>query len=213
EMLQARLLLIDDHTLFRSGLRLLLSDIAFVGDVLEASSVIDAVQQHGTTPVDLILLDIQMPGLNGLDAVPLLQRYFKSARILIVSGDLAESMEQAARTSGVQGYLPKSAHANDIEIAIQRCLRGERHFSSDATAHASAAMASSPGNESLTPRQLEVLAQLCLGRSNKAIAYNLGLSENTVRVHVAAILARLNVSSRSEAMLAAQRAGLIQNHT
>ena len=205
-MFRARLLLIDDHTLFRSGMRLLLADRVLVGEVLEAGSVMEAIEQHGKASVDLILLDIKMPGLNGIDAVPLLQRYFKSARILIVSGDLEESIERAADAAGVQGYLPKSAPADEIEIAIARCLRGERHFS-DA---AQGTVAASIKVEALTARQLEVLEHLCLGFSNKVIANKLGLSENTVRVHVASILARLDVSSRTAAVLEARRMGLIQ---
>jgi DNA-binding NarL/FixJ family response regulator len=206
-MLRARLLLIDDHTLFRSGLRLLLADLAVIADVLEAGSVLEAIRQHGNAPVDLILLDIRMPGLNGLDAVPLLQRNFQPARILIVSGDLDESMEQSADVAGAHGYLPKSASAGEIEQAISLCLRGERYFS--ATLRKAAAASSAPAGETLTPRQLEVLEQLCVGHSNKAIAQKLGLSENTVRVHVAAILERLDVTSRTAAVAAAHRNGTI----
>lgn len=210
-MLRARLLLIDDHTLFRSGLRLLLADFGTVADVLEAGSVLEAMQQHGQTPIDLILLDIRMPGLNGLDAVPVLQRHFRSARILIVSGDLEESMEQSAAAAGAHGYLPKSAGAGEIEDAISLCLRGGRYFSSAVRDKPVQAAASS--GESLTPRQLEVLEQLCLGHSNKAIAHKLGLSENTVRVHVGAILERLDVASRTAAVAAAHRSGLVLQRT
>ncbi len=206
-MLRARLLLIDDHTLFRSGLRLLLADLAIVADVLEAGSVLEAIQQHGSTPVDLILLDIRMPGLNGLDAVPVLQRNFHLARILIVSGDLDESMEQSANAAGAHGYLPKSVGAAEIEHAISLCLQGERYFPS--AVRTESAKGSTPAGDLLTPRQLEVLEQLCLGHSNKAIAQKLGLSENTVRVHVAAILERLNVTSRTAAAAAAHRTGVI----
>ena len=207
-MLRARLLLVDDHTLFRSGLRLLLADFTTVADVLEAGSVLEAIQQHGQTPIDLILLDIRMPGLNGLDAVPVLRRNFQLARILIVSGDLDESIEQAANAAGVHGYLPKSAEPGEIEHAIALCLQGERYFSS--AVRAETAHPSTPAGDLLTPRQLEVLEQLCLGHSNKAIALKLGLSENTVRVHVAAILERLDVPSRTAAVAAAHRSGLIQ---
>ena len=210
-MLRARLLLVDDHTLFRSGLRLLLADFATVADVLEAGSVLEALQQHGHTPIDLILLDIRMPGLNGLDAVPVLLRHFPQARILIVSGDLDESMEQAADAAGAHGYLPKSAGAGEIERAISHCLQGKRYFSN--TVRLEAGQSAAPTGESLTPRQLEVLEQLCLGHSNKAIAQKLGLSENTVRVHVAAILERLDVTSRTAAVAAAHRSGLIQQRS
>lgn len=198
-MLSARLLLIDDHALFRTGLRLVLENNVKVGDILEAGTVMDAIHQFGSTPVDIILLDIQLPGLNGLDGVNVLQRYFQSARIIILSA----SPEQAASTPGIAGVLTKSASVEQIDQALERCLRGE------AMADAAPAKAAGRGSQ-LTPRQLEVLSELCLGRSNKAIANSLGLSENTVRVHVAAILEQFGVYSRTEAVLEAQRRGLVQ---
>ena len=169
--------------------------------------MLEAIRQHGSTPVDLILLDIRMPGLNGLDALPVLRRNFHLARILIVSGDLDESMEQSANAAGAHGYLPKSVSAGEIEHAISQCLRGERHFSAAMQTKTSTPPA--PAGDMLTPRQLEVLEQLCLGHSNKAIAQKLGLSENTVRVHVGAILERLNVTSRTAAVAAAHRNGVV----
>ncbi|AVY94952.1 MULTISPECIES: response regulator transcription factor [Microvirgula] len=204
-MPRARLLLIDDHTLFRTGLRLVLADCPLLGEIFEAGSIMEAVQTHGTMPVDIILLDIQLPGLNGLDGVRVLLRYFRSARILVVSGSTDNAAAQAAEVPGVVGFLSKSATAGEIEEAIACCLRGERHFPQDA---ASPATPSPQG--ALTPRQLEVLGQLCLGRSNKVIAHHMGLSENTIRVHVAAILDHLGVFSRTEAVLEAMNRGLVQ---
>lgn len=198
-MLNARLLLIDDHTLFRTGLRLVLENNSNIGNILEAGSVMDAIHQYGSTPVDIILLDIQLPGLNGLDGVHVLQRYFQSARIIILSA----SPELAATTPGIAGVLTKSASVAQIDAALECCLRGENMDNA-----ASTGTASRPSQ--LTPRQLEVLGELCLGRSNKAIANSLGLSENTVRVHVAAILEQFGVYSRTEAVLEAQRRGLVQ---
>ncbi|RKP47668.1 DNA-binding response regulator [Trinickia fusca] len=203
-MRHIRLLLIDDHTLFRTGLRLVLADCPQVADILEAGSVLEAVHEHGNTPVDVILLDIQMPGLNGLDGVKVLQRYFRAARILVVSGSSEPS--QVIGVPGVAGYLPKSATAQEIEEAIARCLRGECSFPQQSSPDAPP-----PPKSGLTPRQLEVLGQLCLGQSNKVIAHHLGLSENTVRVHVAAILDYFGVYSRTEAVLEAQRRGLVRN--
>ncbi|RDK10435.1 response regulator transcription factor [Cupriavidus lacunae] len=207
-MPHARLLLIDDHTLFRTGLRLVLADSPSVAQIIEAGSVMHAVQDHGGAAVDILLLDIQMPGLNGIEGVKVLRRHFPAARILIVSGTSGLEIIPAQVRREIAGFLPKSADAREIEEAIACCLAGGTHFSgeTDAGAPPPAPYAAS----TLTPRQLEVLHQLTLGRSNKVIAYHMGLSENTVRVHVAAILGHLGVVSRLEAILEAQRRGLVQ---
>ncbi|MDF3831354.1 response regulator transcription factor [Cupriavidus basilensis] len=222
-MLNARLLLIDDHTLFRTGLRLVLADSPSVAGIIESGSVMGAVQDHRGAEVDIILLDIQMPGLNGIEGIRVLRRHFPTACILIVSGTSGlETIPPSARKE-IAGFLPKSADSAEIEDAIASCLRGDTYFSLD-PAGDTAGIPDAGGNgsgdgaapgaayqaSSLTPRQLEVLAQLSLGRSNKIIAHHLGLSENTVRVHVAAILNHLGVVSRVEAVLEAQRRGLVQ---
>jgi len=203
-MLHRRLLLIDDHTLFRTGLRLVLADLPVVGDILEAGAVMEAVEKYKHVAIDIILLDIQLPGLNGLDGVKILCRRFPSARILIVSGSAEQSASQIARIDGVFGYLSKTASAREIEDAIMHCAENKPYFSDQ---NPLTEPADSPVQ--LTPRQLEVLAQLCHGRPNKVIAHHLGLSENTVRVHVAAILDQLGVDSRVEAVLKAQQLGLV----
>ena len=210
-MPRARLLLIDDHTLFRTGLKLLLADSPSVASIIEAGSVMEAVQAHGDQPVDIVLLDIQMPGLNGIEGVKVLRRHFADARILIVSGTSGIDAIPADARKEIAGFLPKSADAREIEEAIACCLDGGKHFPPNAPCDCHPGT-STPVYEpsQLTPRQLEVLNQLNLGRSNKVIAYHLGLSENTVRVHVAAILDHLGVVSRVEAILEAQRRGLVQ---
>ena len=199
-----RLLLIDDHTLFRTGLRLLLGDTLPTSDILEAGSVMEAVERHGRTAIDLILLDLQLPGLSGLEGTQVLHRHFPAARIIVVSGTTEAWTPEMATRYGVSGFLSKSATPEQIEASIAQCLQAPPP---SATPRA----ASRPGSPGpLTPRQLEVLHHLGLGRSNKVIARHLGLAENTVRVHVAAILAHLNVASRIEAVLEAQRRGLLR---
>jgi len=207
-MPRARLLLIDDHTLFRTGLKLLLADSPSVASIIEAGSIMEASASHGSQPVDIVLLDIQMPGLNGIEGIKVLRRHFPAARIVIVSGTSHIDAIPAEARREIAGFLPKSADALDIEKAIASCLAGGTHFP-PGTADAPAT-ADPFAPRALTPRQLEVLGQLSLGRSNKVIAYHLGLSENTVRVHVAAILDHLGVVSRVEAILEAQRRGLVQ---
>lgn len=200
-MQYCRLLLIDDHTLFRTGLRLLLNDALPMSDILDAGSVMEAVERYGRTAIDLILLDLQLPGLSGLDGTLVLHSHFPSARIIVVSGTTEAWTTEMAARYGVSGFLPKSATPAQIEASIRQCLQAP-----NATPHSTGR--TEPANP-LTPRQLEVLHHLGLGRSNKVIARHLGLAENTVRVHVAAILAQFNVASRIEAVLEAQRRGLI----
>ncbi|MGO4305819.1 response regulator [Cupriavidus sp. RAF12] len=208
-MPRARLLLIDDHTLFRTGLKLLLADSPSVASIIEAGSVMEAAQQHGDKEVDILLLDIQMPGLNGIEGVRVLRRHFATAKILIVSGTSGPDAIPAEARKDIAGFLPKSADAREIEEAIACCLAGGTHFTADGNCDGTAPSPTYQLSQ-LTARQLEVLSQLNLGRSNKVIAYHLGLSENTVRVHVAAILDHLGVVSRVEAILEAQRRGLVQ---
>jgi DNA-binding NarL/FixJ family response regulator len=208
-MSNARLLLIDDHTLFRTGLKLLLAGSPSVASIIEAGSVMQAIEDHADKTVDILLLDIQMPGLNGIEGIKVLRRHFARVPILIVSGTSGvEAIPPEARKE-IAGFLPKSADPREIEEAIARCLMGETFFPNEIPCDGvTQTRAYIPSQ--LTPRQLEVLSQLNLGRSNKVIAYHLGLSENTVRVHVAAILDHLGVVSRVEAILEAQRRGLVQ---
>ncbi|CAN7315628.1 response regulator [Acidovorax sp. LjRoot194] len=200
----ARLLLVDDHNLFRTGLRLIVQDHAGVGAIAEAGSIAEACALQAVD-TDLVLLDIQLPGMNGLDGLRPLRQACPRARIVLVSASVAPDAIHEARARGADGFLFKSASAQDILDAITCALAGQPCFPIHSS-HSAAVRV--PGAPSLTARQLEVLALLCTGKPNKVIARDLGLSENTVRVHVAAIFAQLGVNSRSAALLAAQRMGL-----
>lgn len=200
----ARLLLVDDHNLFRTGLRLIVQDHPAVGPIAEAGSIAEACALQAVD-TDLVLLDIQLPGMNGLDGLRPLRQACPRARIVLVSASVAPDAIHEARARGADGFLFKSASAEDILNAITCVLGGQPCFPIHSS-HTAATRA--PDAPSLTARQLEVLALLCTGKPNKVIARDLALSENTVRVHVAAIFAQLGVNSRSAALLAAQRVGL-----
>jgi len=205
--MNSRLLLVDDHTLFRTGLRLIVQDHPRVGAIAEAGSIAEAcaLRQADT---DLILLDIQMPGMSGLDGLHLLRHACPKARIVLVSASVAPDAIHEARACGADGFLPKSANAEDILHVITCALSGEPCFPLNSGHGAHSGASRGPDTPSLTARQLDVLTLLCTGKPNKVIARDMGLSENTVRVHVAAIFAQLGVNSRSAALLAAQRLGL-----
>ena len=197
----ATLLLIDDHTLFRAGLKAMLANHAGIGVMLEAESVESALA-HAGTPVDLMLLDVQMPGLSGLDGVTLLRKRFADTPVLIVSGSCDSHAVNTARARGASGFVEKSASAADVFTAIDKVLSGF-------TAFPGRAAPSLGGDKSLTPRQLEVLVFLCKGYSIKLIARQLDLAENTVRIHVSAILNYLDVVSRAEAVALAHQRGIV----
>lgn len=208
--LPATLLLVDDHTLFRTGLRLIVQDHPGVGAIAEAGSVAQACALQ-LAEARLVLLDIQLPGMSGLEGLHLLRRACPQARIVLVSASVAPDAVHEARARGADGFLSKSASADDILQAITLALAGQPCFPTSNNHYA----ALRPSGEAaapvpaLTARQLEVLTLLCLGKPNKVIARDLGLSENTVRVHVAAIFSQLGVNSRSMALLVAQRLGLL----
>lgn len=199
----ARVLLVDGHVLFRAGLRQVLAAHPRVAAIMEADSICEAVREHGGTTVDLIVGDTRQPGLHGLDGATTLLRHFRTAHLLVLADDMAPDAALPA-LPGQSGFLSRTASAAQAAAAISGAL-GEAHGQPDRLP----ASAAPSRHGMLTPRQLEVLRQLCHGQSNKAIAYRLGLAENTVRVHVAAILDRLDVYSRTEAALKALRLGLV----
>lgn len=204
--MSATLLLVDDHTLFRTGLRLIVQDHPGVGSIAEAGSIAQACAL-GVPTLALVLLDIQLPGMSGLDGLHLLRKSYPAARIVLVSASMAPDAVREAKLRGADGFLPKSAGAEDILHAITLSLAGQPCFPPEGLG--SAARHPNAGAPTLTARQLDVLSLLCNGKPNKVIARDLGLSENTVRVHVAAIFSQLGVNSRSSALLQAQRLGLV----
>jgi DNA-binding NarL/FixJ family response regulator len=205
-MLPPRILLIDDHALFRCGLRMvLLSGIPDL-EVAEAASLEEAMKTTMTEPA-LVLLDIQLHGLNGLEGIALVKRKWPDASVVILSSDAAPQNVRMALERGAAAFVSKADTADNILAVIEQLRRGQEVVS---PVQADAQAANGDGaRQLLTPRQFEVLDLLCQGLPNKVIGRRLNLSENTVRGHVQAVLAALHVSSRSEAGFAARRRGLV----
>ncbi len=195
--------LIDDHAMFRSGLGMVLrSGIANV-QVLEASSLEEAMRCAINTP-DVLLLDIQLQGLNGLEGISLLMRKWPDTPIIILSSDAAPKTRQQALERGAAAFVSKAETADNMLAVINKVLC-QVTLAPKLASTERFTMA----QPHLTPRQCEVLDLLCQGLSNKVIGQRLSLSENTVRMHASAVFKSLQVSSRSEAAFVARQQGLV----
>ena len=205
-MLSTSILIVDDHTLFRSGLRLVLgADLADV-QIIEASSIHEALYDTLAAPT-IILLDIELNGLNGLDGIALLKRAWPQAAIVMLSSDTSAATAQLAITRGAAAFVTKAETAKKILTIVHQILE-KKNNSPDFIITPLTENNATPTAQ-LTARQYEVLDLLCKGMSNKVIARELGCAENTVRGHVQAILTFFKVASRSEAVYAAKLQGVI----
>jgi len=148
-----------------------------------------------------------MPGLDGINGISVLQEQFKAIPIIILSATADAKRIAEARQRGAMGFLQKTATTDEFIKAINGALKGQTQFPKETLK----GVGLNNEEPQLTPRQLEVLALLAEGKSNKLIARQLDLSENTIRTHVGFILEQFNVVSRTEAVLVAQRLGLVHN--
>jgi DNA-binding NarL/FixJ family response regulator len=192
------ILLIDDHAIFRHGLRALLTEAMPAARVSEAGSLELALALDIPTP-HMTLLDVKLPGASGLDGIAMIRQRWPATRVVMLSGLDAPEATSEAPSSGAVAYVTKGESPERILDKIGKAFRDDRETAPPPTQ-----------NGSLTLRQREVLALLCQGLSNKLIARQLGLSENTVRRHVQDILDHFHVESRSEAVFAARRRGLAE---
>jgi two-component system nitrate/nitrite response regulator NarL len=208
-----RILVVDDHTLFRRGLTALLSrdpQFQVVGDAADAG---EAQRRARELQPDLILLDNHLPGVNGVDALPALREAAPAARVLMLTVSEDEQDLAAALRAGACGYLLKTIEGDALSQAIERTMRGESVVSPEMTgklvsAFQSAAPASTDdATAALSPREEEILREIARGASNKEIARTLAIAETTVKIHVQHILRKLKLSSRVQAAVYATERG------
>jgi DNA-binding NarL/FixJ family response regulator len=192
--------LIDDHAMFRSGLSMVISAAIPGTTLLEAASINEATSRP-PVPVDLILLDIKLNGLSGMEGLALLKRKWPLTPVLMLSSLDEPQTARQALERGAAGFVSKAETAEKIIEAITQVLGGNLPKPSPA--------GNSFAERRLTPRQCDVLELLHQGLSNKLIARQLSLSNNTVRRHVQDILEFFQVVSRAEAVFAARDQGLI----
>jgi DNA-binding NarL/FixJ family response regulator len=210
----ARVLIADDQTLFRSGLARLLEEDPRVQIVGQAVDGLDAVKQAGTLKPDVVLMDLKMPNLDGVEATRKIVSEHPEIRVLVLTTFDADSYVLHALRAGASGYVLKDSQAPAIVSSILAVAAGERVMAS-AVANRVVDMLTGTTTpkefyDGLTAREVEILKLLATGQANKQIAYHLRISEKTVRNHVSNMYAKLQIYDRSQAVLYAVRKGLIE---
>jgi two-component system, NarL family, response regulator YdfI len=207
-----RILITDDHLIVREGLRLILETAEGVEVVGEAADGLECLALAAELQPDLILMDLRMPKMDGITAIEQLRRSHPAIAIVILTTYNEDDLMLRGLQAGARGYLLKDTSLLDT---IQAAARGETLLKPELLARVLAAReaprpAAAPGEESLTDRELEVLQAAALGERNKEIAYRLGISERTIKAHLASIFQKFGVDSRAAAVAIAAQRGLLR---
>ena len=209
DVVQYRLVIADDHPLFRGALREAVVGLMDVVDIQEAGTfdeVVALLDKGGET--DLVLLDLSMPGARGFSGLMYIRAQYPSVPVIVVSANDDPAAIRRCMEFGASGFIPKTLSVDEMRTAISGILKGgvwtpnDVDLSAGADAETAALMARMA---TLTPQQVRVLMMLSEGLLNKQIAYQLGVSEATVKAHVSAILQKLGVESRTQAVIAAAK--------
>jgi len=210
----ARVLIADDQTLFRAGLARLLNEDSRLEVVGQALEGLDAVAQAAKLKPDVVLMDLKMPGVDGIEATRQITEADPNVKVLILTTFETDSNVIQALKAGASGYVLKDSSADAIASSVVAVMSGERVMAS-AVANRVLEMltgATTPKEfyDGLTNREIEILKLLANGMANKQIAYRLKISEKTVRNHVSNMYEKLGIYDRSQAVLYAVRKGLVE---
>ena len=213
-MASIKVLLVDDHDLFRAGIRALLENVVDVEVIGEAGTGREAISIIEEQLPDIVLMDILMPELNGLDAAARITAKYPTVRIIILSMSSAEEYVLQALRAGAVGYLLKSVTPMELELAIKAVARGERFLCSTISRHVMDAYTHRVGGrvsslERLTQRQREILQLVTEGNTTKEIARKIDLSIKTVEMHRSQLMASLDIHDIPGLVRYAIRVGLI----
>jgi DNA-binding NarL/FixJ family response regulator len=206
--------LVDDHAIVRSGVSAyldMIDDITVAGEAGTGQQALDriaALESAGGLP-DVVLMDLLMPGMDGIEATRQLKARWPVIEVVAVTSFLEEAKVRAALEAGAAGYMLKDAQASEVAAAIRAAAAGECHLDPAAAKLLAASLhAPRPAADTLTAREREVLILIAEGRTNRQIARQLNVTERTARTHVSNILAKLQLTSRTQAALWAVQEGL-----
>jgi DNA-binding NarL/FixJ family response regulator len=200
-----RVLIVDDHPLLRDGIAAIVAaqpDMTVAG---EAANGVEAVERYRAVRPDVTLMDLQMPEMHGTDAIRAIRGEFPLARVVVLTTFHGDVEAQRALAAGASGYVLKSSARSQLLEAIRSVHAGRRHI----PPAVAMAIAEHRGDDELTEREVEVLQKVAAGRSNKAAADELRISEETVKTHMKSILAKLAATDRTHAVTIATKRGIL----
>jgi DNA-binding NarL/FixJ family response regulator len=211
-----RVLIADDHTLIRAGIRALLQNLAGVQVVAEAGEGCEALTLTEALRPDILLTDIAMPNINGINLTARVARDLNPTKVIILSMHMSEEYVCQALRAGASGYLLKDSGIAELEIALRAVARGETYLSPAVSKHVISDYVRRTGNahpelQLLTPRQREILRWIAEGHSTKSISRGLTISVKTVETHRAQLMERLKIYDIAGLVRFAIRVGLIES--
>lgn len=206
-----RIVLADDHSVVRQGLKMFLGLDPELEVIGEAANGQEALELAGTLKPDVVLMDMLMPVMDGITATQQIRQRYPDTEVIAVTSVLDDGSVVGAVRAGAIGYLLKDTQADELCRAIKAAAAGQVQLSPEAAARLMREVRAPESPESLTERETEVLRLLAMGKANKEIARALTIGEQTVKTHVSNILAKLGVQSRTQAALHAARIGLVTN--
>jgi DNA-binding NarL/FixJ family response regulator len=203
---QIRILVVDDHPIVREGLRGLIAVQPDIVVVAEASNGREAIQQFRNHRPDVTVMDLQMPEMNGVDAVSAIRVEFPGAKIIMLTTYAGDVQIFRALKAGAQGYLLKAVMHKELPDNIRAVYAGRKVMAPEAAAQ----IAEHSGEEALTPKELEVLRLIAAGNANKEIAAHLSITEESVKSRVKNILDKLGARDRTHAVTVGLKRGIIE---
>jgi DNA-binding NarL/FixJ family response regulator len=201
-----RIALVDDHPILRQGIAALISDQPDLLLVGQASNGLEAIEQFRLHRPDVMLMDLQMPGMNGIDAMSAIRGEFPDARFVVLTTYTGDVQIVRALKAGARAYLLKSLLHRELLETIRSVHAGNKRIPPEIAAE----LADHAADDQLTAREIEVLRLIASGNANKIVADHLSITEETVKAHVKSILSKLDANDRTHAVTIALKRGIIE---
>jgi DNA-binding NarL/FixJ family response regulator len=201
-----RIALVDDHPILRQGIAALISDQPDLQLVGQASNGLEAIEQFRLHRPDVMLMDLQMPGMNGIDAMSAIRGEFPDARFVVLTTYTGDVQIVRALKAGARAYLLKSLLHRELLETIRSVHAGNKRIPPEIAAE----LADHAADDQLTAREIEVLRLIASGNANKIVADHLSITEETVKAHVKSILSKLDANDRTHAVTIALKRGIIE---
>lgn len=201
-----RILTVDDHPMLREGIAAVLANEDDMEIVAEASNGREAIEQFRINRPDVTLMDVQMPEVNGIDAILKIREEFPNARIIVLTTYSGDAQAARAIKAGASGYLLKSMVRKELIDTIRTVHSGKKRIPSEIAIE----LAEHHSDDALTEREIEVLREVAAGNANKMVAKILRVSEETIKAHMKSILSKLGANDRTHAVTIAVKRGIIE---